>query len=73
MFVNGVALEETYLPSGTFTAGLPETIVPQDSVFVLGDNRGNSTDSRVFGAIPDDSIVGQAFVRVWPLDTIGGL
>ena len=73
LFVNGVALEETYLPGGTFTAGLPETIVPPDSVFVLGDNRGNSTDSRVFGAIPIDTIVGQAFVRVWPLSAIGGL
>ncbi|MEM9033921.1 MAG: signal peptidase I [Actinomycetota bacterium] len=73
VFVNGAPLEEAYLPEGTFTAGLSETVVPADSVFVLGDNRGNSTDSRVFGAITIDSIVGQAFVRVWPLNSIGGL
>lgn len=73
VFVNGLALDEPYLPDGTFTAGLAETIVPPDSVFVLGDNRGNSTDSRVFGAVEVDSIVGQAFVRVWPLGDIGGL
>jgi signal peptidase I len=71
--VNDVALQETYLPEGTFTAGLAETIVPPESVFVLGDNRGNSTDSRVFGAVEIDSIVGQAFVRVWPLGAIGGI
>lgn len=73
VFVNDVAVEEDYLPAGTYTAGLAEVVVPGDSVFVLGDNRGNSTDSRVFGPIPIDSIVGQAFVRVWPLNAIGGL
>jgi signal peptidase I len=45
-------------------------VVAEGEVFVMGDNRGNSQDSRVFGPIETDSIVGRAFIRVWPLDTI---
>jgi signal peptidase I len=39
----------------------------------MGDNRGNSKDSRCFGPIAEDLIVGRAFVRVWPLNALGGL
>ena len=39
----------------------------------MGDNRGDSRDSRFFGPIDEDTIVGRAFFRVWPLGDIGGL
>jgi signal peptidase I len=44
--------------------------VPKDDVFVMGDNRCDSTDSRVFGAIPESSIIGRAFAIIWPVNRI---
>jgi len=66
VYVDGQPLDEDYLPSGTVSEGLPPTRVPAGSVFVMGDNRSQSRDSRVFGPIPLDDIVGRVFVRIWP-------
>jgi signal peptidase I len=80
VFINGKALDEPYLPPGTNT--LQGTIsctvdkpcqVPQGDVWVMGDNRTNSQDSRYIGPVSEDTIVGRAFVRVWPLNRLGGL
>ena len=70
VFVNGRRLPERYLPSGITTSDFEPTKVPDDHVFVMGDNRGNSKDSRFFGPVDEDLIVGRAFVRVWPLSSL---
>jgi signal peptidase I len=67
VYIDGDLLEEPYLADGAETTGLEPQTVPEGHVFVMGDNRGDSMDSRVFHAINEDLIVGRAFVRVWPL------
>jgi len=70
IYVDGRLLEEPYLEDAT-GAGLFEPVtIPDGHVFVMGDNRDNSQDSRVFGPVSEDDIVGRAFVRVWPLPDI---
>jgi signal peptidase I len=78
VYVNGQPLDEPYLSSGvttppfdTFSASCIR--VPKGDVFVLGDNRTNSSASNRFGPIPESLIVGRAFVRVWPLSSVGGV
>jgi signal peptidase I len=82
VYVNGSALEEPYLEPGTITStdAAPNTcsdadpcIVPESMVWVMGDNRPDSKDSRFFGPIEESTIVGKAFVTIWPLDRLGGL
>ena len=67
MYVNGKQLKEGYLDRGTVTSDFPVKTVPKGDIFVMGDNRGNSEDSRVFGPIAEKLVVGRAFVRVWPI------
>ncbi|MGH9222494.1 MAG: signal peptidase I [Acidimicrobiales bacterium] len=67
VFVNGRELIEPYLPTSTVINDFGQVRVPDGHVFVMGDNRENSADSRVFGPIPTSTIVGRAVVRVWPL------
>ena len=74
LYVNGEAQEEPYLneeiPSA---ASYGPTVVPEGHVFVMGDNRGNSADSRVFGPLPLENLKGAAFMRFWPVSKIGPL
>ncbi|MBN2112932.1 MAG: signal peptidase I [Acidimicrobiia bacterium] len=73
VFVDGVALDEPYVKEGSRMPRYGPLTIPESHVFVMGDNRSQSTDSRVFGPIPEDSIVGKAFIRVWPPSRWGGL
>ena len=68
VLVDGLELIEPYLRPGTVTSEFPAVVVPPRTVFVLGDNRSNSADSRIFGPIPRSTVVGRAIGRVWPLD-----
>ncbi len=68
VYVDGEKLDETYLGERMQNmATLTEIDVPEGCVFVLGDNRNHSTDGRVIGPISEDSIVGEAVLRFWPL------
>ena len=68
VYVDGEKLDETYLGERMQNMGtLTEIDVPEGCVFVLGDNRNHSTDGRVIGPISEDSIVGEAVLRFWPL------
>lgn len=73
VFIDGAALDEPYLSPGVVMQDFGPQTIPDDMVFVMGDNRSSSHDSRKFGSIPQDSIVGRAFVLLWPFDRFGAL
>ncbi|MBV8386693.1 MAG: signal peptidase I [Acidimicrobiia bacterium] len=66
VFINGRELVEPYLPATTTTSDFGPVAVPKGGLWVMGDNRTNSSDSRVFGTIRRRTVVGRAIVRVWP-------
>jgi len=66
VYVDGRRLVEPYLPEGTAIGDFDPVRVPAGHLWVMGDNRTNSSDSRVFGPIEADTIVGRAILRVWP-------
>ncbi len=75
VYINGEELEEDYLQPGIVTdnsAGyFYDLIVPENTVFALGDNRNASVDCRAFGCIPLDKIEGKVVIRFWPLNKFG--
>ncbi len=72
VYVNGARLDEPYVVhADARTFG--EVVVPKFSVYVLGDNRAESEDSRFFGPVSDDLLIGRAIAGVWPPRMLGGL
>jgi signal peptidase I len=73
VFVDGKQLNDNHRKSADPMPDFPPTVVPKGQIFVMGDNRNNSEDSRFFGPIPRSTIVGRAFVLVWPFNRVAWL
>ena len=75
VYINGEELDEPYLVDDVVTEAengqFIDIIVPENTVFVMGDNRSHSADSRRFGCIPYEKIEGKVVLRFWPLNAFG--
>ena len=80
VYINGEQLDEPYLysdepggPPQSTTAPLDQSTwtIPAGELFLMGDHRSNSADSRTFGPVEVDQVIGRAWLRYWPLDTFG--
>lgn len=77
IYINGNLLDETYLSedlqinAGSYLREGRPMIVPNGEYILMGDNRPHSRDSREFGPIPKEDIVGRAFFRYWPTENLG--
>ncbi|WP_243300229.1 signal peptidase I [Bacillus litorisediminis] len=69
LYRNGEALAEGYI-SEKMESDMEPTIVPNDKIFVMGDNRNHSTDSRVIGSVPVENVLGKVVLRFYPFDKI---
>ncbi len=75
VYINGEELQEDYLQSNVVTGSLngayTDLVVPEGCVFVMGDNRAESTDSRRFGCVPQEKLESIVLFRFWPFDVFG--
>ncbi len=79
VFINGEEMKEDYIQEGVVTdisgagatIGFDDFIVPENTVFAMGDNRNHSTDCRAFGCVPLKKIESTVAIRIWPLNLFG--
>ena len=73
VYINGEELEEPYLREGIETESslFTDITVPEGCIFVMGDNRPHSTDSRSFGCVPIERVESKVWIRFWPLNKFG--
>ena len=75
LFRNGILIEEPYInePCSTFQCKSEVWELGPDQYFMMGDNRNHSNDSRDFGIVPRENIIGEALLRFWPLQSFGNM
>ncbi len=66
LYINDEVVDEPYVVNEDVMRGVPEITVPEGYVFVMGDNRPNSKDSRAFGAVAEEAIIGKVVCIMWP-------
>lgn len=75
VYINGEELQEDYLQPNVVTGSLygayTDLVVPEGCIFVMGDNRAESTDSRRFGCVPQEKLESIVLFRFWPFDVFG--
>ena len=70
LYINDI-LQNNYPTDKGINYSVGPFIVPEDSLWVMGDNRNNSMDSHIWGFLPYKKVIGKAFIRYWPLDKFG--
>ena len=70
LYINDI-LQDNYPTDKGINYSVGPYIVPEDSLWVMGDNRNNSMDSHIWGFLPYKKVIGKAFIRYWPLDKFG--
>jgi signal peptidase I len=73
LYVNGVRQDEKYIKEYPIVGDFPQTVIPAGYIWAMGDNRNDSGDSRVFGPVSVDAIMGEAFAIYWPINHLSGL
>jgi len=71
LLINGRPVPEEYLPEGLEFGDFGPVEVPEGTYFMMGDNRNSSDDSRSWGMMPEENIIGKAVIIYWPLNRIG--
>jgi signal peptidase I len=73
LYIDGVLVPEEYIPARVSYPDFGPVRVPEGKLFMLGDNRANSDDSRVWGFLDEDLLIGKAVAVYWPVSRIGSV